>query len=64
MINDYNVALMKSLHSVFWYQGLLEKDGDECITFSNISRPKYTNDCTIVRLIDELKNKKTRFGYY
>lgn len=64
MVNDYNVALMQSLHSVFWYQGLLEQDGDEWITFPNISRPKYTDDCTIVRLIDELKNKETRFGYY
>ena len=64
MVNDYNVALMQSLHSAFWYQGLLEQEGDEWITFPNISRPKYTDDCVIVRLIDELKNKKTRYGYY
>lgn len=64
MVNDYNVALMQSLHSVFWYQGLLEQDGDEWITFPNISRPKYTDNCVIVRLIEELKNKKTKYNFY
>lgn len=43
---------------------MLEQEGDEWITFPNISRPKYTDDCVIVRLIDELKNKKTRHKFY
>ena len=64
MVNDYNIALMRSLHSVFWYQGLLEQDGNKWTTFHNISRPKYTDDCVIVRLIDELKNKKTEYESY
>ena len=65
MVNDYNVALMQSLNSVFWYQGLLEQDGQEWITFpNNLSRPKYTDDCTIIKLIYELKNKETELGYY
>lgn len=64
MVNDYNVALMQSLHSVFWYQGLLEQDGNEWINFPNISRPKYTDDCVIMRLIHELKNKKTEHRNY
>lgn len=61
MINDYNVALMNALHSVFWYQGLLVPDGEERIELPDgeyLSIPKYSKDCVIVRLIDELKNKK------
>ena len=64
MINDYNVKLLRSLHSVFWYQGLLEQESDEWIEFPNISRPKYTDDCVIIKLIDELKNKKTKYSFY
>ena len=64
MVNDYNVALMQALHSVFWYQCLLDQEEDEWVYFPNISRPKYTDDCVIIKLIDELKNKKTRYEVY
>ena len=63
-IKDYNMQMLDALHSVFWYQGLLEQDGDEWVDNGVCSRPKYTNDCVIVKLIDELRNKKTKYSIY
>ena len=63
--------LLDALHSVFWYQGLLEQENDEWIDFKfkdnkgsmqTFSRPKYSKDSIILKLIDELRNKKTQFN--
>ena len=62
---DYNRKLLEALHSVFWYEGLLDSEPDEWVEFKKeddkypFSRPKYTDDCVIVRLIDDLRNKPT-----
>lgn len=54
-IQDYNIKLLDALHSWFWYNGLLEKNSDELIRFENISRPKYDENCLILKLISILR---------
>lgn len=54
-IQDYNIKLLDALHSWFWYNGLLEKNSDELIGFENISRPKYDENCLILKLISILR---------
>lgn len=54
-IQDYNIKLLNALHSWFWYNGLLEKNSDELIGFENISRPKYDENCLILKLISILR---------
>lgn len=54
-IQDYNIKLLDALHSWFWYNGLLEKNNDELIGFENISRPKYDENCLILKLISILR---------
>lgn len=64
MVNNYNIKLLRALHSVFWYQGLLEQEGNEWITFPGIiTRPKYTKDSVIIKLIDELKVIDRQYTY-
>ena len=54
-IQDYNIKLLDALHSWFWYNGLLEKNSAELICFENISRPKYDENCLILKLISILR---------
>ena len=54
-IQDYNIKLLDALHSWFWYNGLLEKNSDELVGFENISRPKYDENCLILKLISILR---------
>ncbi|MDY5992789.1 MAG: hypothetical protein SPJ06_02210 [Bacilli bacterium] len=65
-IQDYNIKLLDALHSWFWYNGLLEQDGNEWIDFENITRPKYDEDCLILKLISilrETENETLTFHY-
>ena len=54
-IQDYNIKLLDALHSWFWYNGLLYRVDDEGVTFENISRPKYDENCLILKLISILR---------
>ena len=54
-IQDYNIKLLNALHSWFWYNGLLDSVDDEWVTFENISRPKYDENCLILKLISILR---------
>ena len=63
-MKNYNKELINALHSVFWYDGLLEQEGDEWVDFDKFSRPKYTEDCVVNKLIWELRNKKTEYDFY
>ena len=63
-MKNYNKELINALHSVFWYDGLLEQEDDEWVDFNGISRPKYKEDCIINKLIWELRNKKTTYNFY
>lgn len=60
-INDYNIKMLEALHAVFWYEGLLEQDGDEWVEFKNgeseypYARPKYKEDCFIILFIKGLR---------
>lgn len=54
-IQDYNIKLLDALNSWFWYNGLLEENSDELIGFENISRPKYDENCLILKLISILR---------
>lgn len=64
-MKDYNRKLLNALHSVFWYEGLLDQEGDEWVDFKKddekygFSRPKYKSNCVILKLIDDLRNKPT-----
>lgn len=49
MKTDYNTELLNALNSVFWYDGLFDKDDSNCV---------------ILKLIDELRNKETKYGFY
>lgn len=60
-IQDYNIELLNALNSWFWYNGLLEQDGDEWVNFENISRPKYTENCIILALIKALRENENDF---
>ena len=69
MIKDYNKKLLEALHSVFWYNGLLERYRDEWVTFKDTNgfdfkRPKYEDDSVIIRMIDELRKKKITYDFY
>lgn len=69
MIKDYNYKMLNALHSVFWYDGLLDQENDEWIEYTDkegniCSRPKYDTKCVILKLIDELRNKETKHTYY
>lgn len=69
-MKNYNKELISALHSVFWYNGLLEQEDDEWVDFKAddgrtlLSRPKYREDCIINKLIWELRNKKTIYNSY
>ena len=69
-MKDYNKELIYALHSVFWYDGLLEQEGDEWVDFKkegsnvSLSRPKYEKHCVINNLIWELRNKVTQYEHY
>lgn len=58
-IQDYNIELLDALHSWFWYNGLLEQDGDKWVDFEHISRPKYDENCLILKLISILREDET-----
>lgn len=68
-IKDYNYSMMNALHSVFWYDGLLDQEDDKWLEFDlsngeKFSRPKYKDDCVVLKLIDELRNKEPKNSYY
>ena len=54
-IQDYNIKLLDALNSWFWYNGLLDSVDDEWVAFENISRPKYDENCLILKLISILR---------
>lgn len=51
-IYDYNLQLLQSLHSWFWYNGLLTNVDDEWVDFEKdgecFTRPKYDENCLIL----------------
>ena len=47
--------LLCAFNSWFWYNGLLEQDGDEWAG----SRPKYDENCLILKLISILRANET-----
>lgn len=53
--------LLCALNSWFWYNGLLEQDGDEWVHFENVSRPKYDENCLILKLISILRENETEY---
>lgn len=69
-MKNYNIQLMKALHSYFWYEGLLEET-DKYVSFDHngnqvadtddpnyyFSRPAYTDDCMIMMLIRLLRRE-------
>lgn len=59
-IYDYNLQLLQSLHSWFWYNGLLTQVDDEWVDFEKdgdcFTRPKYDENCLILRLISALRD--------
>ncbi len=61
MIKDYNLKMLEALHSWFWYNGLLEQEGDEWVEFEKISRPKYSENCLILQLIKVLRETKSNY---
>lgn len=58
-ITNYNLSLLHSLHSWFWYNGLLDQVDDEWVDFEKdgtcFTRPKYDENCLILRLITALR---------
>lgn len=61
-INDYNLPLLRALHSWFWYNGLLEQLGEEWVDFEQnkqygtcYTRPLYDENCLILKLIAVLR---------
>lgn len=62
-INDYNLPLLQALHSWFWYNGLLNQVDDELVEFKQTgacySRPKYDENCLILKLITALRETET-----
>ena len=59
-IYNYNLSLLHALHSWFWYNGLLDQVDDEWVDFekdgSCFTRPKYDENCLIIRLINALRD--------
>lgn len=49
--------LLYALHSWFWYNGLLEQDSDKWLG----SRPKYDENCLILKLISILRENETKY---
>lgn len=68
-IKDYNKEMLNALHSVFWYEGLLEQDKDEWVDFKKsndeyaFSRPKYADNCFLVMFIKTLKEHNGFFTF-
>lgn len=69
-INNYNLQLLRALHSWFWYNGLLDQVDDEWVDFEKdgecFTRPKYDEDCLILKLISilrETENETLTFHY-
>ena len=62
-IYDYNLSLLEALHSWFWYNGLLDQVDDEWVDFEKdgdcYTRPKYDENCLILRLISALRDTDT-----
>ena len=62
-IYNYNLPLLQSLHSWFWYNGLLTQVDDEWVDFEKdgdcFTRPKYDENCLILRLISALRDADT-----
>jgi hypothetical protein len=63
-LKDYNKKMLSALHSVFWYEGLLEQYEDEWVEFQSskdnypFSRPKYRDDCFLIMFIKALREYK------
>ena len=59
-IYNYNLSLLHALHSWFWYNGLLDQVDDEWVDFEKdgicFTRPKYDENCLILRLITALRD--------
>lgn len=64
-INNYNLPLLRALHSWFWYNGLLEQVDDEWVDFEKdgtcFSRPKYDENCVIIKLMTVLQETDDAF---
>ena len=60
-MKDYNKDMLYALNSVFWYEGLLDQEGDEWVDFDNFSRPKYKENCVICQLIKDLENSQSYY---
>lgn len=62
-INNYNIPLLRALHGWFWYNGLLDQVDDEWVDFEKdgicFTRPKYDENCLILRLISALRDTDT-----
>ena len=54
-IKDYNIELLKALHFWCWHNFLLDHEDDEYVDFGYCVRPKYSEDSTLIRLINVLK---------
>lgn len=68
-MEDYNKKLINALHSVFWYDGLLEQEDDGRVDFIDngkylFSRPKYKEDCVINNLIRDLRDPSKQDDIY
>lgn len=63
IIYNYNLQLLRALHSWFWYNGLLDQVDDEWVDFEKdgecFTRPKYDENCLILRLITALRDTDT-----
>jgi hypothetical protein len=64
-INNYNLSLLQALHSWFWYNGLLDQVDDEWVDFekdgTRFSRPKYDENCVILKLTTVLQETDDAF---
>lgn len=64
-INNYNLPLLQALHSWFWYNGLLDQVNDEWVDFEKdgirFSRPKYDENCVIMKLMTVLQETDSTF---
>ena len=63
IIYNYNLQLLRALHSWFWYNGLLDQVDDEWVDFEKdgecYTRPKYDENCLILQLISALRDDDT-----
>lgn len=64
-INNYNLSLLQALHGWFWYNGLLDQVDDEWVDFekdgTRFSRPKYDENCVILKLMTVLQETDGAF---